>query len=169
MRFCREEPKQESDLDDPWIMTVKGNHSIKLPQEDLTPNHKITNKIQNGSGPTIAKSPPKDSNLNHYRADKATPSARPQSVVQSPSDNRKERDRDRERERESKDREKRISRELSPLDHRGDAEIEKKSSNRRTGSRDHSNGGKADGRSPCLSAVIYPLMSEVSVSNRRKR
>jgi serine/threonine-protein kinase 24/25/MST4 len=156
-----EEPKQESDLDDPWIMTVKGNHSIKLPQEDLTPNHKITNKIQNGSGPTIAKSPPKDSNLNHYRADKATPSARPQSVVQSPSDNRKERDRDRERERESKDREKRISRELSPLDHRGDAEIEKKSSNRRTGSRDHSNGGKADGRSPCLSAVIYPLMSEL--------
>jgi serine/threonine-protein kinase 24/25/MST4 len=82
-------------------------------------------------------------------------------VVQSPSDNRKERDRDRERERESKDREKRISRELSPLDHRGDAEIEKKSSNRRTGSRDHSNGGKADGRSPCLSAVIYPLMSEL--------
>lgn len=69
----REEPKQESDLDDPWIMTVKGNHSIKLPQEDLTPNHKITNKIQNGSGPTIAKSPPKDSNLNHYRPDKATP------------------------------------------------------------------------------------------------
>lgn len=53
-------------------MTVKGNHSIKLPQEDLTPNHKI-NKIQNGSGPTIAKSPPKDSNLNHYRPDKATP------------------------------------------------------------------------------------------------
>jgi serine/threonine-protein kinase 24/25/MST4 len=76
MRFCREEPKQESDLDDPWIMTVKGNHSIKLPQEDLTPNHKITNKIQNGSGPTIAKSPPKDSNLNHYRADKATPVSR---------------------------------------------------------------------------------------------
>ncbi|EFA04463.1 serine/threonine-protein kinase 26 isoform X1 [Tribolium castaneum] len=138
-----EEPKQESDLDDPWIMTVKGNHSIKLPQEDLTPNHKIPNKIQNGSGPTIAKSPPKDSNLNHYRPEKATPSK--QSVVQSPSDNRK-------------DREKRISRELSPLDHRGgELEIEKKLNRRR----EHSNGGKSDARSPCLSGVIYPLISEL--------
>ncbi|XP_063917994.1 serine/threonine-protein kinase 26-like isoform X3 [Zophobas morio] len=150
-----EEPKQESDLDDPWIMTVKGNHSIKLPQEDLTPNHKITNKIQNGSGPTIAKSPPKDSNLNHYRPDKATPSARPQSVVQSPSDNR-----DREKDADSKDRGKRISRELSPLDHRGEPEVEKKP-NRRPGGREHSNGGRTDSRSPCLSGVIYPLISEL--------
>lgn len=177
----REEPKQESDLDDPWIMTVKGNHSIKLPQEDLTPNHKITNKIQNGSGPTIAKSPPKDSNLNHYRPDKATPvstssrrrhrtrlkslvfpqSARPQSVVQSPSDNR-----DREKDADSKDRGKRISRELSPLDHRGEPEVEKKP-NRRPGGREHSNGGRTDSRSPCLSGVIYPLISEVSFDDRR--
>lgn len=69
-----EEPKQESDLDDPWIMTVKGNHSIKTPLEDNSMmNHKVSNKVQNGSGPMIAKSPPKDSNLNHYRPDKATP------------------------------------------------------------------------------------------------
>lgn len=69
-----EEPKQESDLDDPWIMTVKGNHSIKTPIEDNgSLNHKISNKVQNGSGPMITKSPPKDSNLNHYRPDKATP------------------------------------------------------------------------------------------------
>lgn len=70
--YFSEEPKQESDLDDPWIMTVKGNHSIKtLPEDNI--NHKVSNKVQNGSGPMIAKSPPKDSNLNHYRPDKATP------------------------------------------------------------------------------------------------
>lgn len=58
-----------------------------------------------------------------------------------------------------KDREKRISRELSPLDHRGDVEIEKKS-NRRSITREHS-GSKNDMRSPYLAGVIYPLISEV--------
>lgn len=76
-------------------------------------------------------------------------------------ENRKERG-DSERHREVKDREKRISRELSPLDHRGEPEVEKKS-NRRPVSREHSNAGsKNDCRSPCLSGVIYPLISEVS-------
>lgn len=56
-------------------MTVKGNHSIKPAGLDEMPssNHKISHKVQNGSGPTLAMSPPKDSNLNHYRIDKATP------------------------------------------------------------------------------------------------
>lgn len=54
-------------------MTVKGNLSIMPPADDIATNHKITHKVQNGSGPTIARSPPKDSNLNHYRPDKATP------------------------------------------------------------------------------------------------
>lgn len=53
-------------------MTVKGNLSIVPPPEDSTLNHKV-HKVQNGSSPTIAKSPPKDSNLNHYRSDKGTP------------------------------------------------------------------------------------------------
>lgn len=74
--FNREEPKQESDLDDGWIMTVKGNNSIKPPLDEVTTNHKVSHKVQNGSGPMIAKSPPKDSNLNHYRPDKATPVSR---------------------------------------------------------------------------------------------
>lgn len=69
----REEPKLENDLDDPWIMTVKGNLSIVTPVDEITPNHKIIHKVQNGSGPAIARSPPKDSNLSHYRTDKATP------------------------------------------------------------------------------------------------
>ncbi|KAJ8920782.1 hypothetical protein NQ315_004923 [Exocentrus adspersus] len=159
-----EEPKQDNDLDDPWIMTVKGN--MKLPTEDLpSPNHKTANKVQNGSGLMLAKSPPKDSNLNHYRPEKSAPSSKSQSGNQSLSDNRKERererDRDMERERDSKDREKRISRELSPLDHRGDLEIEKKS-NRRQISREHSNSsGKIESRSPTLSGFIYPLITEL--------
>jgi serine/threonine-protein kinase 24/25/MST4 len=69
---CREESKQDSDLDEPWIMTVKGPHSIKPPNDEPA-NHKIPQKVQNGSGPPQTKSPPKDSNLNHYRSEKATP------------------------------------------------------------------------------------------------
>lgn len=66
--FCSEEPKQDGDLDDPWIMTVKGN--MKLNLEDVPPlNHKNSSKIPNGSQP-VSSSPPKDSNLNHYRAEK---------------------------------------------------------------------------------------------------
>jgi serine/threonine-protein kinase 24/25/MST4 len=68
----REESKQDSDLDEPWIMTVKGPHSIKPPSDEPA-NHKIPQKVQNGSGPPQTKSPPKDSNLNHYRSEKATP------------------------------------------------------------------------------------------------
>lgn len=88
-----EDSKQESDPDEPWIMTVKGNHAIcgKANLDELTAlNHKVTtttstitatagtttttttptpHKIQNGSSGQ-AKSPPKDSNLNHYKPDK---------------------------------------------------------------------------------------------------
>lgn len=78
-------------------------------------------------------------------------------------ENRKERG-EPDRHREVKDREKRISRELSPLDHRGESEAEKKS-NRRPVSREHSNAGnKNDSRSPCLTGVIYPLISEVCIA-----
>lgn len=72
--FCiyREESKQDSDLDEPWIMTVKGPHPIKPPSDEPA-NHKIPQKVQNGSGPPLTKSPPKDSNLNHYRSEKAAP------------------------------------------------------------------------------------------------
>lgn len=49
-------------------MTVKGN--MKLTLEDVPPiNHKNSSKIPNGSQP-LNNSPPKDSNLNHYRAEK---------------------------------------------------------------------------------------------------
>lgn len=63
-------------MDDGWIMTVKGNHSIKPPaDESPASNHKISHKVQNGSGPTLAMSPPKDSNLNHYRVERVEKAA----------------------------------------------------------------------------------------------
>lgn len=71
--FCiyREESKPESEFDEPWNTTVKGPHPIK-PPIDETANHKIPQKVQNGSGPPLTKSPPKDSNLNHYKSENAT-------------------------------------------------------------------------------------------------
>lgn len=78
----REESKQDSDMDEPWIMTVKGPHGVKgsvvpmLPLDEqpasltLThTNHRSSNHNQpskphaNGA----SQSPPKDSTLNHYR------------------------------------------------------------------------------------------------------
>uniref|UniRef100_A0A6P7G3S0 non-specific serine/threonine protein kinase n=1 Tax=Diabrotica virgifera virgifera TaxID=50390 RepID=A0A6P7G3S0_DIAVI len=167
-----EEPKQDGDLDDPWIMTVKGN--MKLPLDEIpSPNHKAGNKVQNGSGPMLSKSPPTDSNLNHYKPDKSNLSKSP--VVQSPLDNRKDKDRDREkeadreRERERtdvKDKEKRISRELSPLDHRGDSIAAEKKANRKSGS---NYSGKIESRSPVLGSFIYPLISELQRKHQYNR
>ncbi|XP_074042930.1 germinal centre kinase III isoform X2 [Leptinotarsa decemlineata] len=177
-----EEAKQDGDLDDPWIMTVKGN--MKLPLEDMPSMNPIINRAQNGSaGPTLGKSPPKDSNLNHYRSDKATPSSKSSSVAQTQLDNRKDKDRDREkdserererdrdrdrdrdREREVKEKEKRISRELSPLDHRGASESARtadKKQNRKSMSREHSYSGKIESRSPpALGGFIYPIITEL--------
>nr|CAI5820395.1 unnamed protein product [Callosobruchus analis] len=61
-----EEPKQDGDLDDPWIMTVKGNMKLPLEAQPVV-NYKNSSKIQNGSSALLSKSPPKDSNLNHYK------------------------------------------------------------------------------------------------------
>ncbi|XP_063236278.1 serine/threonine-protein kinase 26 isoform X3 [Bacillus rossius redtenbacheri] len=163
-----EESKQDSDMDEPWIMTVKGPHSIKPPPDEPS-NHKIPQKVQNGSGPPLAKSPPKDSNLNHYRPDKSAPQRPHSSAPPPPVDNRK----DRERERDGRD--KRSSKEISPLDHRGDLSepADKKSSRRAENEQRgreanaNTNGNNGTGskpshsRSPCLSGVIYPLISEL--------
>ncbi|XP_026469740.1 LOW QUALITY PROTEIN: serine/threonine-protein kinase 3/4-like [Ctenocephalides felis] len=163
-----EESKQDSDLDEPWIMTVKGKHNMKPLMNNSSSNSSSGNNVDmqnipslivnnrehltqqpdnlasskhNGSQSAQAKSPPKDNNLNHYK---------PAQQINS-SDNRKERDRDREREKDNKrdrearelqererdrlnerereldrenlkemlTREKRSSKDISPLDHRG--------------------------------------------------
>lgn len=83
-------------------------------------------------------------------------------------DNRKDRDREREWEtNDSHSREKRISKEIGPLDHRGELSEsgEKKSVQRGRDGNTNSNSSSSKPshvRSPCLSGVIYPLISEVS-------
>ncbi|KAK9888851.1 hypothetical protein WA026_001072 [Henosepilachna vigintioctopunctata] len=169
-----EEPKQDNDQDDPWIMTVKGNMSIRVPVNDSNLPHTRqqqhnSHKTQNGSfvGPQLAKSPPKDSNLNHYKPDKPA-SSRPQSKVSSPERKEKKYEKERDRERKESEPEKMISREIvpGPLDHRergdnGTVEPEKKT-NRNAGTRERSNSsGKMDNRSAWLSSIIYPIISDL--------
>lgn len=69
--FSEESGKPDSDLDEPWIMTVKGPHSIKPPP--VEESNAVNKKVHNGSGPPQTKSVHKDSNLNHYRTDKNIP------------------------------------------------------------------------------------------------
>lgn len=78
----REESKQDSDMDEPWIMTVKGPHGVKgsvvpmLPLDEpasltLThTNHRSSNHSQSNKPHAngASRSPPKDSTLNHYRS-----------------------------------------------------------------------------------------------------
>ncbi|XP_046735441.1 serine/threonine-protein kinase 25 isoform X1 [Diprion similis] len=115
-----EESKQDSDMDEPWIMTVKGPHGVKgsvvpkLPPDDSltsltlthTSNHRSSNHNQspkphaNGA----SRSPPKDSNLNHYKSDSRDSSRESQSkptlsrpheaAPPPPVDNRKDASRD---------------------------------------------------------------------------
>lgn len=133
-----EESKVEGDAEEPWIMTVKGLHSLEA--MTIQPAQQ---KVHNGSAPLHAK----DSNLNLYR-DKVVPSPRPHSAASAspPAENRKDRD---------KEREKRNSRDMNPAE-------------QWTGETADSAPGNSDGgpvksppRSPCLTGVIYPLISEL--------
>jgi hypothetical protein len=80
----REESKQDSDMDEPWIMTVKGPHGVKgsvvpmLPLDEQPASLTITHtnhRSSNHSQPSkphangASRSPPKDSTLNHYRSE----------------------------------------------------------------------------------------------------
>lgn len=149
-------------MDEPWIMTVKGLHSLQMQASphagDVEPsNHKLSQKVQNGSAPIQSKSPPKDSNLNHYRSEKVVPSSRPHGVMSSPAstDNRKE------------IKEKRNSKDINLLDHRGDHQEKSgwKSdfSNANNVSSSSSKIVPSSIRSSCLTAVISPLISEVGM------
>ncbi|XP_037033968.1 serine/threonine-protein kinase svkA isoform X1 [Bradysia coprophila] len=161
-----EESKPDSDLDEPWIMTVKGMHNfnkqtVLMGEEPLSAS---PNK-HNGS--------PRDSNLNHYKVNQSRPSTT-SPITHSPSnDNRKERDiqpiplspvqqkdrereierqrdieweRDRERDRERRD--ERSSKDIIPLDHRGGAETptsdERRSSLRREREKEPTHNGNGN-------------------------
>lgn len=137
-----ESGKPDSDLDEPWIMTVKGPHAIKPPSEE--PN--VVKKVQNGSGPPQTKSVQKDSNLNHYRSDRVndrsersdrnekSSSSRPHVAAPSPPSG-------------IQTPEKRSKEQDTP-------QLDKKQARPRTEA-------KLSTRSPCLSVLIYPLISEL--------
>ncbi|KAJ6647869.1 Serine/threonine-protein kinase 25 [Pseudolycoriella hygida] len=128
-----EESKPDSDLDEPWIMTVKGMHNFN--KQTVLMGDELS------TSPTKHNGSPRDSNLNHY---KSRPSTTSPSTHSPSNDNRKDRDlqpiplspvqqkdrerelerkrdieweRDRERERDRKD--ERSSKDIIPLDHRG--------------------------------------------------
>ncbi|XP_051163898.1 serine/threonine-protein kinase 25 isoform X1 [Leptopilina boulardi] len=79
-----EESKQDSDMNEPWIMTVKGPHGVKGSSVPIMPlveeqqpalthssNHKSSNHNLQGK-PHVngaSRSPPKESSLNHHKND----------------------------------------------------------------------------------------------------
>ncbi|XP_066587765.1 serine/threonine-protein kinase 24 isoform X2 [Prorops nasuta] len=112
-----EESKQDSDMDEPWIMTVKGPHGVKgsvvpmLPLDEQptsltlthTSNHRSSNHNQqkphaNGA----SRSPPKESLTNHFRSEsrdssrdvqgKHTPSRPHEAAPPPPADTREKRE-----------------------------------------------------------------------------
>lgn len=110
-----EESKQDSDMDEPWIMTVKGPHGVKgsvvpmLPLDEQpasltlthTSNHRPLNHSQQGKPHAngSSRSPPKDSSVNHYRNDslrdgqpKHTPSRPHEAAPPPPIDTRESRE-----------------------------------------------------------------------------
>ncbi|XP_055685409.1 germinal center kinase 1 isoform X2 [Lutzomyia longipalpis] len=87
-----EESKPDSDLDEPWIMTVKGLHNynnFKGPPPPLVEDNASVPLIHNGAN----NSPSKDSNLNLYKLNQTRPSAAGNQLLQQVGDSRKERDR----------------------------------------------------------------------------
>ncbi|XP_022901867.1 serine/threonine-protein kinase 26 isoform X2 [Onthophagus taurus] len=140
-----EDSKPESDIDDPWIMTVKGNN-IMMKSEDSGNHTSVPPHVLQ------QKSPPKDSNLNHYRPDKPTPSKIQNALS---VDNRKDLDRDMKR------KSKIIQKEIGPLDHRD--VLEEIKANRKSLTRDIPIQGKniTERRPSCLSSIIYPIITEL--------
>ncbi|CAK9812511.1 Serine/threonine-protein kinase 25 [Anthophora plagiata] len=113
-----EESKQDSDMDEPWIMTVKGPHGVKgsvmpmLPLDEqpasLTLTHNTNHRSTNHNQQTkphangASRSPPKDSTLNHYSSEsrdsvrdgqaKHTPSRPHEAAPPPPVDTREKRE-----------------------------------------------------------------------------
>jgi len=116
-----ESGKVESDLDEPWIMTVKGLHNIKPPAED-TP---VVQRKPTHNGSTPNKSTPKDSNLNHYRQEKPSNQSRNSGSAPSSPDK------------------------VVPNSR---SDVERRQQQPRP---------RSEPKSPTLSSLIYPLLSEL--------
>ncbi|CAD6239494.1 GSCOCG00008716001-RA-CDS [Cotesia congregata] len=186
-----EESKQDSDMDEPWIMTVKGPHGAKTSvmstfEDQLsllshTPNHRSVGHSQqqvkahaNGS----AKSPPKDSPINNYRNESRdllrdvqmkhnTPSRPHEAAPPPPVDLRENKD-----SRESRDsRELKEIRDVRDRENNTREKRNSKSDVSTTPMTDHkSNEDKLrprssqepkHSRSATLTTVIFPILSEL--------
>lgn len=174
-----EESKQDSDMDEPWIMTVKCPHGMKVPVVPMLPldeqpasltlthttNHNQQTKPQaNGA----SRSPPKDSTLNHYRSEstesardgqaKHTPPRPHETAPPPPVDTREKRD-DRDYmdfDRDSSARLKKI-REIMERRERRDS----RDSRTENKQRPRSSQELKHPRSAILSGVVLPLLSEL--------
>ncbi|XP_044582021.1 serine/threonine-protein kinase 24 isoform X2 [Cotesia glomerata] len=186
-----EESKQDSDMDEPWIMTVKGPHGAKTSvmstfEDQLsllshTPNHRSVGHSQqqvkahaNGS----ARSPPKDSPINNYRNESRdllrdvqmkhnTPSRPHEAAPPPPVDLRENKD-----SRESRDsRELKEIRDVRDRENNSREKRNSKSDVSTTPMTDHkSNEDKLrprssqepkHSRSATLTTVIFPILSEL--------
>lgn len=177
-----EESKPDSDMDEPWIMTVKGIHSIKPPPDEnnhrLNGNHHRNDRSPGPSRPQCNAPPPPSESPQH--------SVQVLSQVQTSSQT-------------TGTREKRGSKEITPLDHRGERSdhinrsdhmnrndrvdhgtrsdhasrndrserAERSDRSDRSERSDLAESGRVGSRhthhpsSPCLCRVIYPIISEL--------
>lgn len=176
-----EESKPDSDMDEPWIMTVKGIHNIKPPQEEnnhrLNGNHHRNDKSPGPSRPQCNAPPPPTESPQH--SVNVQPQPQVQTTSQTPGT-----------------REKRGSKEIGPLDHRGERSEHVNRSDHMNRNERNDHGARSDHanrndrpdraersdrsdrsdsvesdrvgsrhahhqRSPCLCRVIYPIISEL--------
>ncbi|RZF34741.1 hypothetical protein LSTR_LSTR007793 [Laodelphax striatellus] len=159
-----ESGKPDSDLDEPWVMTVKGPHSIKPPVEET---NSVNKKVHNGSGPLQSKPVNhKDSNLNHYRPDKNIP-GRPHAAAPAPPSPAAVEKRSSSKDVTIEHSHSHSHSHSNSHSHSHSHSNEKKQQqvvSSRPRSDSNSNSSKVSSptsRSPCLSVLIYPLISEL--------
>ncbi|XP_076241228.1 germinal centre kinase III isoform X2 [Calliopsis andreniformis] len=178
-----EESKQDSDMDEPWIMTVKGPHGVKgsvmpmLPLDEQpasltlthTPNHRCSNHNQqtkphaNGA----SRSPPKDSTLNHYRSEsrdsvrdgqaKHTPSRPHEAAPPPPVDTREKRGEDRDYRDFNRDSSLRELKDMRDTRDSRDRERERESRDRDRESRERDFNSK-EKRSSKIDVPVVPMV-----------
>ncbi|XP_039278966.1 LOW QUALITY PROTEIN: serine/threonine-protein kinase 26 [Nilaparvata lugens] len=154
-----ESGKPDSDLDEPWVMTVKGPHSIKPPPVEET--NAVNKKVHNGSGPLQSKPVNhKDSNLNHYRPDKNIPQPRPHSAAPAPPSPAAA-------DKRSSSKDVTIEHSHSHSHSHSNSHSHSHSNDKKPRPRSDSNSNSStkvtsqSSRSPCLSVLIYPLISDL--------
>lgn len=171
--------KMDSDLDEPWIMTVRGSHSIKTQLNTLTPESStsLSKKTpQNGSLQSSKKSSNHKSNIEsdlivtHVHGSKTSDKRNSSKEIEPKRNNSKDVEPKRNSSKEIEL--KRNSKEIDQK--RNSKEIEPKRNVIRTGEHTdkktvHTNQTHNNSCwSPCLSLIIFPLISELQKRYRYK-